>query len=448
MKPWVVKMRRVLSLILTALIVLIVLGAVVYVLVPSVVDSVEKLAQNLDEYFETFEKNVDDYIESRLQEGKFWSRIYDHIRKTTGEDGVVRRTGDWVLSLFTEENLLRIFSVGSSVISVLINVILTVFFTIYLLLSKERQAARIRKLLSSIFKKERVEGIYRVAYMTDDHVGRYIRMQVIDCILVGLVSFLVYTILGLPYAPLLAVISGVTNIIPYFGPFIGAVPNGLLILLAAPDKLLPFIIAVVIIQQLDGNILVPILQSSSLRIDTFWVLVGLTVMGGIFGIPGMILGVPFFAVVYFLIRERAERRLQKKGLPVDTDAYIVMHHERKQNHPKPPIVNAINKIRARFKQKKENAQPAKPEGPDEAGPPDEAAQTDEPEAPDGTEATQAPETPETAETTEAPEATEEAEAPEAKQSDAAEAQTDYDLIDRGKEKVRHAVKRADRKKKK
>ena len=339
-------------MILTLVLLTLILAAVVYIIMPGVIDSVEKLAENIGGYISRADDNLDDYIERHLTEGSFMSKVYASIKSAWGVDEnhtlfskIVEKASDWIIDLFSEKTLQRIFSLGSSLIEALINIVLAIFFMIYLLYSKERQAARIRKFTTAYFKKERVDRFYRMAYMTDERVGRFLRTRVAESIIVGLVSFLVYVIIGLPYAPLLALISGVTNIIPYFGPFIGAVPDGLLVLIAAPEKLLAFLISVLIIQQIDGNVLAPIMQSNSMKIDSFWVLAGLTIMGGVFGLPGLILGVPVFAVIYILIREKTEARLKKKGLSTRTGDYVVMHHERKKNHPKPPIVKLIDRIK-------------------------------------------------------------------------------------------------------
>ena len=351
-KKWQKSLKRGLAVVMTMLVLAAVAAAVVLIFVPGIATCVEMLNNNLGEYLNKLNQNLDGYLEDHLNPDGVWGKLYAYLKKALDVDEnktllsqLTPKIAEWLTGLLSSENLMKIFSVGSSVVSALIDTVVVLIFTVYLLISKERQAARVKKLLAAFFKPERVERIYRFGKMTDERVGRYLRVQVLDSILVGIVSYIVYVIIGLPLAPLLALISGVTNIIPYFGPFIGGVPNGLLVLLVAPEKLLPFIISVLVIQQIDGNILVPIIQSNNMQMDTFWVLVGITVMGGFFGFPGMIVGVPFFAVLYVLVKEKAEARLQKKNLPVSTDSYLTYAHEHKTEHPTPPLVRTYRRIR-------------------------------------------------------------------------------------------------------
>ena len=403
-KKWIPQFNRVMALILTLVLIVLLIAAAFNIIIPSVVDSAAKLADNLGSYLSNFDENVENYVNRHFAENGFFYKIYTHVKTALGVDAdhslfskLVEYGTKWILGLFSEENIQRIFSLGSSVFYVLFNIFLAVVFMIYLLWSKERQAARVRKIFNALFKKERVDRIYRAAYMTDERVGQFMRTRIIESILVGIVSFFVYLIMGLPYAPLMALISGVTNIIPYFGPFIGAIPDGLFVLMAAPDKLFGFIVAVLIIQQIDGNVLAPIMQSTTMKIDAFWVLAGLTVMGGVFGLPGMLIGVPVFAVIYVLVREKVETRLKKKGLPTDTGAYEVRHQERKIQRQKPPIVRHYEHIKAKFRKKNKPSDGAPPaeggEAPDGGVTPDGVKAPDGSKAPDGVKEPDGSETP-------------------------------------------------------
>lgn len=439
-KKWVPTFKRVVALILTLLLVTALLAAAFNIIIPSVSASASKLAENLTSYLSDLDANLDEYLETHFSSDSFLTKVYGHVKSALGVDEnntllskLAKLAIDWIIGLFSEENIERILSLGSSVLTVLINVLLSVIFMIYLLFSKERQAARLRKICSALFKKERVSKIYRAGYMIDERVGQFLRTRIIESILVGVVSFLVYLILGLPYAPLMALISGVTNIIPYFGPFIGAIPDGLFVLMAAPDKFLAFVIAVLIIQQIDGNVLAPIMQSTTMKIDAFWVLTGLTVMGGIFGLPGMIIGVPVFAVFYILAREKIESRLRVKGLPTDTASYEVKHHERKLKRQKPPIVRLYERVKAKFRKND-----APQDGDDE--PPDGAESKETPQDPDGGAAAGAD-----------PEAESDPEGPEREVltengDERTELQNEEDLIDRTRQKVSSFVKKRRKKK--
>lgn len=359
-KKWAKSLRRALAVIVTMVILFAIITAAFCIFIPGIIKSADMLRTNLGGYVQKMENMMNDYMQGRIDENSAWGRVVGYIKDFFGVTPektlfgqITEKLTSWLTSLLSAENIKRFFSMGGALVGFLVDLVLTLIFTVYLLISKDRQVARMRKLCNAFFKKERVESIYRVAAMTDDRVGRYLRVQVIDSILVGLVSYVIYKIIGLEYAPLMALISGVTNIIPYFGPFIGAVPNGLLVLLATPNKLLAFIIAVVVIQQVDGNILIPIIQSGNMKLDTFWVLVGITIMGGIFGLPGMIIGVPIFSVIYVLIREKAEERLAKKGLPTETEAYRMGDRSRRADRPTPPLVKLYRRVRNWFRTRKE-----------------------------------------------------------------------------------------------
>ncbi len=125
----------------------------------------------------------------------------------------------------------------------------------------------------------------------------------------------------MPYAMLVSVIVGVTNVIPFFGPYIGAIPSAILILLAEPKMGIYFIIFIIALQQFDGNVLGPKILGDSTGLSAFWVVFSILIGGGLFGVPGMILGVPTFAVVYYIVGMLVNNKLEKKKLPVKTDAY-------------------------------------------------------------------------------------------------------------------------------
>ena len=130
------------------------------------------------------------------------------------------------------------------------------------------------------------------------------------------------TILGMPYAPLISVIIAATNVIPFFGPFIGAIPSALILFVANPIYAVYFAIMVLVLQQIDGNIIAPRIHSASTGLDPVWVIVSITLMSGLFGFVGMFIGVPLFSVLYTLVKEQVEMRLAKKSLPLETVNYM------------------------------------------------------------------------------------------------------------------------------
>ena len=352
-KRWVMKLKRVLSMLLTFLVLLILLGAAVSIFIPQIVDSYNRIASifKAGNVFEQLDSNLDLYIDKLISGNETLEKGYLSIREFLGigeEQSLLGKLvgylGEMLKKVFTGDTFGKIFSAGSALVSFVVDAVVTAILCIYLLFTKEKQLARVRKMVHAFFKPKTAEKIYHIAYLTDDKVGRYLRVQVLDSLMVGIVSYIVFMIADLPFYPLLALISGVTNIIPYFGPFIGAIPNGVFILLSDPSKLLPFIIIVLVIQQIDGNILVPLMQSNNMKMDMFWVLAGMTIMGGIFGLPGMIIGVPVFSVLYILVKERAEERLIEKNLPTETACYLPGERKKPKEDHRPPFVIKISKL--------------------------------------------------------------------------------------------------------
>ena len=336
-RRWLKNFKRVLSIILTFAVVLTLLAAAVSIFIPQIVDSYNRIASLFTQgnVIEKLDENLDQYIDKVISGNHLLEKGYAAIRQALELDEeqsllyrLLEYLSDYLKTFFSKdalENLLnKAWGAGSAVVSFVIDAVVTFILCIYLLFTKEKQLGRMRKLVSAFFKPKTAEKINHVAFLTDERVGRYLRVQVLDSFMVGIVSYFVFMIADLPFYPVLALISGVTNIIPYFGPFIGAIPNGIFILLSDPEKLLPFIIIVLVIQQIDGNVIVPLMQSSNMKMDVFWVLVGMTIMGGIFGLPGMILGVPLFSVIYILVKERAEEKLAAKDLPTNTDYYAAI----------------------------------------------------------------------------------------------------------------------------
>ena len=157
--------------------------------------------------------------------------------------------------------------------------------------------------------------------MLDDSVGGFVKGKFIDSAIIGALCYIVMIILRLDYAMLISVIVGVTNVIPFFGPFIGAIPSAFILLMVNPGEVIPFLIAILLIQQLDGNFIGPKILGSSMGLSAFWVLVAIVVMSGLFGFAGMIIGVPIFSVMYNLAERLIDKRLEAKKMPVKLEEY-------------------------------------------------------------------------------------------------------------------------------
>ena len=145
--------------------------------------------------------------------------------------------------------------------------------------------------------------------------------KIIDSLIIGIINYVFMLIIHMPYALLISVVVGVTNVIPFFGPFIGAIPSAFILLLVSPISCLEFLIWILILQQVDGNIIGPKILGQTTGLASFWVLFSILLFGGLFGIVGMVIGVPTWAVIYRLTKERVNIKLGKKKLSVDSKDY-------------------------------------------------------------------------------------------------------------------------------
>ena len=151
--------------------------------------------------------------------------------------------------------------------------------------------------------------------------GGFINGKLLDSLIMGVLCFVIMNLLNMPYSMLISVIVGVTNVIPFFGPFIGAAPSALIVLTVSPVKCIYFLILILVLQQFDGNILGPKILGNTTGLSSFWVLFSILLFGGMFGFVGMIIGVPTFAVIYDLIKKLSNTLLKKKNLSTDTGQY-------------------------------------------------------------------------------------------------------------------------------
>lgn len=214
--------------------------------------------------------------------------------------------------------------------------------SVYVLYNKEQVAAGAKKLTYAVFSLKSAGKILDGARFSDKIFMNFISGQIVDSALVSVVCYTGCAILGIPYAILVSVIVGVTNIIPFFGPLIGAIPSAFIILMADPVKSLVFIVFIFLLQQLDGNVIAPKILGGSIGINGFWVMFSIILGAGLFGFAGMLLGVPTFVIIYTGIGNAVNRRLKKSGLPEEADAYGNLHHidpetgARVERDPPPP----------------------------------------------------------------------------------------------------------------
>lgn len=218
--------------------------------------------------------------------------------------------------------VLRDFSSGVfSVLNVVKNVFIGLIVMIYLLNMKTKLKTQAKMIIYGLFPVKVANKVLEEARKVDDVFGGFIIGKLLDSLIIGILCFFLLSFMNMPYVLVVSVIIGVTNVIPFFGPFIGAIPSAFLILLVSPVKCLYFVIFILLLQQFDGNILGPKILGNSTGLSSFWVLFSILLFGGLFGFVGMIIGVPTFAVFYNLLAEFVTWRLNKKHLSADIAKY-------------------------------------------------------------------------------------------------------------------------------
>lgn len=291
----------------------------IYAFLLIVVPEIYKSLQSIVTSFPTYINNLIHFSELVLARYPEIEQYFMSIMNEYSTD-----VYEWVSSLLPSMNAF-IKSLSQSVISFILtlwDLVLGLIVAIYMLASKEKFIGQSKKILFSVFKTERANNILKEIRFIDRTFGGFISGKLLDSLIIGILCFVCLTIIGTPYPLLISFIIGVTNIIPFFGPFIGAIPSAFLILMVDPLECLYFLIFILLLQQFDGNYLGPKILGDSTGLSSFWVLFSITIFGGLFGFIGMIIGVPTVAVIYELIRRFMSRQLTKKGYPLDTVPYI------------------------------------------------------------------------------------------------------------------------------
>ena len=232
-----------------------------------------------------------------------------------------RHMMSWVTNLDLKDALTSVFTRVYGVVKGTLNILLGLVIAVYMLLSKDTFLGQSKKLIVALFSEKQANRLLDFGRRANKIFSGFVLGKIIDSFIIGIICYILMTILSLPYPMLISVIICVTNIIPFFGPLIGAIPSALLILLINPLQCLIFIIMIVLLQQFDGNILGPRILGDSVGLSSFWILISITIFSGLFGVPGMIIGVPVFAVMYMLVSDFVKARLEKKGRPLQTEIY-------------------------------------------------------------------------------------------------------------------------------
>lgn len=314
------KAARVLAVILAEILLILILTAVVYLIVPQLYESISTIVANSVDYFDKAYEFVDNILQKNPVIEKYGTKIFGNLTEA------LSNWGENKLLPGMEGIVLNITTGVYSVVRVLYDLIVGIIASVYVLYNRESIRSHVKRVLYSIMSTEAVKTTKDVIDFVDDTFMGYVVGRLIDSAIIGLICYIGCLILKFPYPILISVIVGVTNVIIFFGPFMGAIPSALIILMVDPLKCLYFIIFIIILQQIDGNIIGPKILSGAIGINGFWVLFSIILFGGLFGFWGMLLGVPLFYVVYVAIEKLVDKKLRKKNLPTDIEDYGSMDY--------------------------------------------------------------------------------------------------------------------------
>ncbi|MBU3135093.1 AI-2E family transporter [Clostridium gasigenes] len=306
-----IKSKRGVAILLTYITLFFILSLFIKFVLPQLIDSVVGLINDVPIYI----NNTSIYGYNLLQNLNIDEEYLNIIMKNF--NGFV----DFIIKFTT--NLIPVLGrLLATIASSIWNVILGLIISIYLLIDKDKLCALNKKMTYAILPEVAANKVIEITHMSNVTFGKFLSGKILDSFIIGVLTFLVLTIFKMPYILLISVIIGITNIIPFFGPFIGAVPAFIIILFISPTQALWFLLIILVIQQIDGNIIGPKILGNSIGISAFWILFSILIAGKVLGVLGMIIGVPLFAIVYSIIKDVIEVSLKKKGLKSETKDYM------------------------------------------------------------------------------------------------------------------------------
>ena len=357
------KWVRAIAIILTSVLFFYSIYALIAMVVSQIVPSIQAIVKNFDIYV----TDVTAWLNKLFEDNKdLQDFIIPQFYRLSSE--LEHWLTDTATLLEKSTEVLKTVSLSVlGILKVLWNFVIGFVISIYVLASKETFAAQGKKIIYAAFEKDSANSVLSsLRFVHKTFIG-FFSGKVLDSIIIGLLCFIGTTLLNTPYAALVSLIVGVTNVIPFFGPYLGAIPCAILILivdLANPMSCITFIIFILFLQQLDGNLIGPMILGDSTGLSGFWVIFSITVFGGLFGVGGMIVGVPVFAVFFAVIRGLVNRSLIKKNMPIQSDIYMNMESvnengefiervEEEQNKPEKKIAQkSLFKEKNRDKTKK------------------------------------------------------------------------------------------------
>lgn len=311
------KVQRILSMLCSYILALIIVTLCIAIIVPQTISSISTLIDNTPTYIHNFVQFETAYAAQHGWAMEISNWITEQLLNLENS----------IPTFFTDYILPYTVNITTTITGAVINLFVAIIVSIYFIGSKERFYAQIKKMLYAHLKTEQVDHILSFTNLSNETFSNFISGKLIDSLIIGIIAFICLSIFRFPYAMLLAVIIGITNIIPFFGPFLGAIPSFIIILIVDPGKALWFLLFILILQQVDGNIIGPKILGYSIGLAAIWIVFSVIIGNELLGFVGMVIGVPVFAIFYTLFKRWSEKKLEEKGLPTNTEDYASEEHK-------------------------------------------------------------------------------------------------------------------------
>lgn len=282
---------------------------------PEIINSVTSLVRSLPGYYDNAVEWGEHVFRSNPELAEYYTNFSSNL---------FNKLLDWLQNDLLPNSNKFLASVTDGVVNaanVLLNFFIGIIISIYLMAGKENFCAQCKKIIYALLSTERAGHVLEVLSETHTIFAKFISGKIIDSLIVGILTFIIMSIAGIPYTVLISVLIGITNIIPFFGQYIGIIPSAVLVFIASPSKGLLFLILIIILMQFDGNVLGPKILGDSIGLKSFWILFSILFFGSLFGLLGMICAVPVFAVIYRMVKRWCAGRLAGKKMPTETDCY-------------------------------------------------------------------------------------------------------------------------------
>lgn len=345
-----------LAVLLSIISLLLLLAAFIWLVVPQLYLSIESIIANSTAYVQ----NVYTWLDKLTLDPELEAMLGTSFGSASAF--VVELVEDYIMPEL--DNLVS--GLTSGVVYVLkgvYNILIGMIVAVYVLYNRRSFAAHMKKIVYCIFSVEAAEKLIGAVNFADRVFNGFLSGKILDSAIIGIICYVCCSLLNMPYALLVSVIVGVTNVIPFFGPFIGAIPSALIVLMESPWMCLVFVIFVILLQQFDGNFLGPKILGNSVGINGFWIMFSIIVGSGLFGFMGMLLGVPVFVLIYTFFTSVVNRKLQRSDLPTDPQVYSEMSHiDPESGKPVPRDDEEVRRTKKRSLRKKK--EPADKQTPD------------------------------------------------------------------------------------